>query len=201
MSYQNILERIFDAVDQEAYLTPMHRIQGPEAQALAVFKAAIGEPDWEPEQLRALVGRLHEEGRLRSTTRFSLLHIIAAHPRVGNFAEAARMVGEQELAALDEGGPLMDADLASVDRHRGVLAFLKGHYEVALDYFSRALDRERSAENLSNILCTLIRLRELPEAENLLAQIRASYPETLVDELDGIIRRDPDLALLRTETP
>jgi tetratricopeptide (TPR) repeat protein len=197
--YRSILDRIFEAVDQQAYLTPMHRIQGPEAQALAVFKAALSEPDFEPEAVRRLVDRLHEEGRLRATTRFSALHIIAAHPRVGNLPEAARLVGEQELAAMDESGPKLNADLASVDRHRGVLAFMKGHYDVALDYFSRALDRERSAENLSNILCCLVRLRELKEATSLWTQIQSSYPEDLVDELGRIIEQDPDLALLRPE--
>lgn len=200
MPYRSILDRIFEAVDQQAYLTPVHRIQGPEAQALAVFKAALAEPDFEAEEVRRLVDRLHEEGRLRATTRFSALHIIAAHPRVANFAEAARLVGEQELAALDESGPSLHADLASVDRHRGVLAFLKGHYEVALDYFSRALDRERSAENLCNILCCLIRLKELDEAGALWTQIQSSYPDDLVDELGRIIQQDPDLALLRTES-
>lgn len=199
MAYRSILDRIFEAVDQQAYLTPMHRIQGPESQGLAVFKAALAEPDFDAEEVRRLVDRLHEEGRLRATTRFSALHIVAAHPKVGNFAEAARLVGEQELAALDEGGPSLNADLASVDRHRGVLAFMKGHYEVALDYFSRALDRERSAENLSNILCCLIRLKELAEAQNLWTQIQSSYPEDLVDELGRIIQQDPDLALLRLE--
>ncbi len=199
MAYRSILDRIFEVVDQQAYLTPMHRIQGPEAQALAVFKAALAEPDFDAEGVRRLVDRLHEEGRLRATTRFSALHIIAAHPRVGNLSEAARLVGEQELAALDEGGPTLNADLASVDRHRGVLAFLKGHYDVALDYFSRALDRERSAENLCNILCCLLRLKELKEASSLWTQIQSSYPEDLVDELGRIIEQDPDLALLRSE--
>ena len=199
MPYRSILDRIFEVVDQQAYLTPMHRIQGPEAQALAVFKAALAEPEFQAESVRRLVDRLHEEGRLRATTRFSALHIIAAHPRVGNLSEAARLVGEQELAALDESGPTLNADLASVDRHRGVLAFIKGHYEVALDYFSRALDRERSAENLSNILCCLLRLKELKEASSLWTQIQSSYPEDLVEELDRIIQQDPDLALLRVE--
>lgn len=199
MAYRSILDRIFEVVDQQAYLTPVHRIQGPEAQALAVFKAALAEPDFDAEGVRRLVDRLHEEGRLRATTRFSALHIIAAHPRVGNLSEAARLVGEQELAALDESGPSLNADLASVDRHRGVLAFMKGHYDVALDYFSRALDRERSAENLCNILCCLLRLKELKEASSLWTQIQSSYPEDLVDELGRIIEQDPDLALLRSE--
>lgn len=199
MAYRSILDRIFEVVDQQAYLTPVHRIQGPESQALAVFKAALAEPDFDAEGVRRLVDRLHEEGRLRATTRFSALHIIAAHPRVGNFSEAARLVGEQELAALDESGPSLNADLASVDRHRGVLAFMKGHYDVALDYFSRALDRERSAENLCNILCCLLRLKELNEASSLWTQIQSSYPEDLVDELGRIIEQDPDLALLRSE--
>ena len=97
------------------------------------------------------------------------------------------------------GGPRLQDNLASVDRHRGVLAFLRGHYEVALDYFSRTLERQRSAENLQNILCTLLKLDEEDEAAALLAQIRRSFPSELVDAIDRSIETDPDLALLRSE--
>lgn len=200
MQYREILDRILNAVDQDAYLTPTHRIGGDEGQALAVFRQAMGAPDWEPEAVRGLLQRMHDEGRLRRVTYLSALHIVAAHPRVGNWVEAARLTGEQELAALDEGGPDLNANLASVDRHRGVIAFMKQHYELALDYFARALERERTAENLGNILCTLVRLHEIDEAASLLAQIQTSYPGPLVDELTDIIERDPDLALLRAET-
>ena len=200
MQYREILDRILNAVDQDAYLTPTHRIGGPEGQALAVFRQAMSAADWEPEAVRGLLLRMHDEGRLRRVTYLSALHIVAAHPKVGNWVEAARLTGEQELAALDEGGPDLSANLASVDRHRGVIAFMKQHYELALDYFARALERERTAENLGNILCTLVRLHEIDEAASLLAQIQASYPGPLVDELTDIIERDPDLALLRAES-
>jgi tetratricopeptide (TPR) repeat protein len=200
MQYREILDRILNAVDQDAYLTPTHRIGGDEGQALAVFRQAMAMPEWEPEAVRGLLQRMHDEGRLRRVTYLSALHIVAAHPKVGNWVEAARLTGEQELAALDEGGPDLNANLASVDRHRGVIAFMKQHYELALDYFARALERERTAENLGNILCTLVRLHEIDEAASLLAQIQTSYPGPLVDELTDIIERDPDLALLRAET-
>jgi tetratricopeptide (TPR) repeat protein len=199
MDYRQILDRIFETVDQEAYLTPVHRIGGDEGRALQVFREAMARADFEPEEVRALVTRLHREGRIRNVTRLSALHIVACHPRVANYEEAARLAGEQELAALDEGGPDLQLNLASADRHRGVISFLKGHYELALDYFARALDRERSAENLGNVLCTLLRIGEIDEACSLLTQIRRSYPDSLVDELNAVIERDPDLALLRTE--
>ena len=200
MSYRAILDRIFEAVDEESYQTPVHRISGPEAQALGLFRDALRQPDWEPEQLRAFVRRLHDEGRIRKVTMYSALHIIAAHPKVKNYGEAARMTAEQEVAAWEENGPDLNADLASVERHRAWLAFAMGRYEQALDYCSRALDRERSGENLQNILCTLIRLGEIDEAAQLLVQIRKSYPASLVDALDRAIATDPDLALLRTES-
>ncbi|MCP4808430.1 MAG: hypothetical protein GY913_06020 [Proteobacteria bacterium] len=199
MSYREILDRIYESVDGDAYFTPVHRIEGPESDALALFRDALSEPEFEPEGVRRLVRRLHEEGRLRRVTMLSALHIVAAHPRVKNYDEAARLCGEQELAALAEGGPELQANLASVDRHRGVLAFVNGHVEVALDYFARALDRERSAENLGNVLCALVRLGEFEEAGSLLAQIRTSYPASLVAELDETVAADPDLALLRME--
>ncbi|HJN72286.1 MAG TPA: hypothetical protein QGF58_00015 [Myxococcota bacterium] len=200
MSYRAILDRIFETVDEESYQTPVHRISGHEAEALAVFRDALRQPDWEPEELRALVRRLQAEGRIRRVTMFSALHIVAAHPKVKNYAEAARMTAEQEVAAWQDDGPDLNADLASVERHRAWLAFAMGRYEQALDYCSRALERERSGENLQNILCTLIRLREIDEAAALLVQIRRSYPASMVAELDSAIASDADLALLRTET-
>jgi tetratricopeptide (TPR) repeat protein len=108
-------------------------------------------------------------------------------------------VGEQEFAALELGGPRLQDNLASVDRHRGVLAFLRGHYEVALDYFARALERQRSSENLQNILCTLIRLGDEGDARDLLNRIRGAFPVDLVLALEHAIQHDPDLALLREE--
>ena len=91
------------------------------------------------------------------------------------------------------------ANLASGERHRGVLAFVQERYEVALDYFSRAFERQRSAGNLSNVLATLIRLGDISEARDLLSQVRGALPQPLVRDLERIIAADPDLALLRTE--
>jgi tetratricopeptide (TPR) repeat protein len=86
-----------------------------------------------------------------------------------------------------------------VDRHRGVLAYLRQHYEVALDYFARALERQRSAENFTNVLCTLLRLGDEDEARTLLVQARRSFPPQLVAEIDRNVAHDPDLSLLRSE--
>jgi len=199
MNYRSILDRILQTVDEEAYVTPMRRIGGDEGQALAIIREVMRQPDWEAEELRSLIGRLHAEGRMRRVTMLSALHIVAAHPRVANWVEAARLTGEQELAALEEGGPNLQNNLASVDRHRGVIAFQRGFFEVALDHFGRALERERSAANLGNILSTLIRLGEEPEAQSLLVQIRSTYPDELVAELNVYIEQDHDLVLLRTE--
>jgi hypothetical protein len=199
MDYRSILDRILQTVDEEAYVTPLRRIGGEEGLAVGLVRESMRQQGWDPEQVRSLIQRLESEGRMRRVTALSALHIVAAHPKVANWAEAARLAGEQELAALEEGGPDLNHNLASVDRHRGVIAFQRGFYENALDNFGRALERERSAANLGNILSTLIRLREETEARSLLIQIRASYPPALVEELDTYIQQDHDLALLRTE--
>jgi hypothetical protein len=128
----------------------------------------------------------------------SALHVIAAHPAVADYAEAARLCGEQEVAALELGGPLLHANLASVDRHRGVLAFLLSQPSVALDHFTRALERQHNVENLGNVLCALVALDADDEAADLVARVRTNYPETFRAELDRRIQSDPDLALLRT---
>lgn len=195
IDYQALLDRILDAVDQRAYFTPTAHLG---AGRLPVFEELLARPDFDPDEARAYVHREHAAGRVDRVVLLSALHAIACHPAVAEWEEAARLVGEQELAALELGGPRLQQNLASVDRHRGVLAFLRGHFEVALDYFARAFERERSAENLTNILCTMLRLGEEEEAWDLLREVRRAFPPALVEEIDRNIDTDPDLALLRT---
>ncbi len=197
MNYQELLERVLKGVDRQAYAVPTQHVDPDQRAAGAEFEAALADPSFDPETVKALVLRLHAQGRLDRVLTLSCLSSLAAHPRVGDHSEAARLAGEQEMAALDLGGPYLDLNLSAVDRHRGVLAFLRGHYEVALDYFSRALERHRSGENLGNVLCTLLRLGEEDEARDLLTRIRTAFPNDVVTDLEIMIQRDPDLALLR----
>lgn len=197
MDYQALLARIYQSVDSEAYFAPS--VQVPQAQraAMAQIGALIRSADFSPDEARALTRRLHQSGRIDRIRMLSALHVIEAHPSVGNWDEAARLVAEQEMAVIAQGGPRLQTDLAAVERHRGVLAYLNNSYELALDYFSRALERERSAENLQNVLCTMLRLGEEADACSLLRQIRQSYPDRIVSLLDQAVETDPDLALLR----
>lgn len=197
MDYQAILDRILTRVDQEAYLTPTAHIDPRQREAMTRIERAIQASDFDPGATRALIRRLHSEGRIDRVKMLSALHVVAAHPSVGDWDEAARLAGEQELAALELGGPELNANLASADRHRGVLAYLRGHTAVALDYFSRALERERTAENLGNVLCSLLKLGEVEDATELLASIEEAYPAATVADLTRRIAQDPDLALLR----
>ena len=96
------------------------------------------------------------------------------------------------------GGPRLPDNLASVDRHRGVLAFLQGHFGIALDYFSRAFERQHTAGNLANVLAALLRLGDTDEARELLDQVRSALNPLLISGLNELIDQDPDLALLRT---
>lgn len=198
IDYSTLLDRILDAVDQRAYFTPTSHLDGGKCTILPAFEQALASPDFDPDEVRAYVHREHQAGRIDRVVFLSAMHAIACHPRVAEWEEAARLVGEQELAALELGGPRLQQNLASVDRHRGVLAFLRGHFEVALDYFARAFERERSAENLTNILCTMLRLGEEDEAWDLLREVRRVFPAPLVAEIDRSIQQDPDLALLRS---
>jgi tetratricopeptide (TPR) repeat protein len=118
---------------------------------------------------------------------------------VKDYGEAARLIAEKEVLALRMGGPELGGRLASVERHRGALSFLLGNYEQALDYFSRAFERQRSAGNLANVLNALIRLGDRDEAVELLAQVRGGLPAPLVRDLEQMILTDPDLATLRRE--
>ena len=194
-----LLQRIYDAVDRQGYLTPSDHIDVRQRAAIDEIGRAIQDPAFSAAETRALIHRYHDQGRIDRVLMLSALHVVAAHPTVQDWNEAARLVGEQELAALELGGPNLEANLASVDRHRGVLAFLRGHLEVALDYFTRALERQRSAENLGNVLCVLLRIGETADAEDLYDQVRRSFPRALVQQLEDIVARDPDLAILRKE--
>ena len=197
MDYQAILARILKQVDEQAYLTPFTHLPEEYRDAMAEVHRLLQAPDCDPAEVRAVVRRMYKDGRIDRVLQLSALHVIAASPKVQDWAEAARLVGEQEFAALELGGPHRDANLASVDRHRGVLAYLRGHYETALDYFTRSLERQRTAENFGNVLCSLLRVGEVDHAIALLTQIRGSLPAELVDRLNQMIERDPDLATLR----
>lgn len=199
MDYRSVLERIIEQVDAVAYLTPSAQVDPRHRQVLTEVGAMIQDPTLHPDAIREHIERQYRGGRLDRVHYLSAKHVLAASPRVQDWGEAARLAGEQELAALDLGGPYQQTNLAAVDRHRGVVAYLRGHYDNALDHFSRALERQRSAENLGNVLCALVRLGELPEARSLFAQIQATLPQALVTELIERVHQDPDLALLRPE--
>ncbi len=197
MNYQALFSRILEAVDTEAYRTPADSVDPHLRTAMEEIAEWIHDTSVPPEVTSRRIHAAHESGRIDRVRLLSALHVLAASPRVKDYPEAARLAGEQELAALDAGGPNLEANLASVDRHRGVLAFLRGHYGVALDHFTRALERQRSSENISNVLAALLRLGELEEAEAILAQVRRTVSASLVRQLDHAISLDPDLAVLR----
>ncbi len=199
MNYDALLDRILRAVDDDAYLPLADVVDEDQKEALDELGQAMQQP-FDRARLEARARQLYKAGRLDEVNLYSALHVIAAHPRVNDLAAAAQMAAAQEYAALEAGGPRMQANLASVERHRGVIAFMKGNYDVALDYFSRAFERQRAAGNLANVLACLIRLGDEEDAQDLLEQVRGAFPDQLVNALDDMIRRDPDLALLRLES-
>lgn len=200
MNYDALYDRILRRVDHGAYLAYADAVP-PEQQApMAELGAYIQSPGFQPKTGRELARRFHADGRIDRVMYLSALHVIAMSPAVKDYSEAARLIADKEMESIRLGGPNLQTNLASVDRHRGALAFLSGNYDVALDYFSRAFERQRSAGNLGNVLAALIRLGDVGEARDLLHRIRAGLPVTIVTALDDMIQLDPDLALLRTET-
>lgn len=199
MNYEELFERILGRVDEDSYLASIRPLAPGQRQALQEIEQLRKNPDVSAQVVRALIEQQHTAGVLDRPLYYSALHVLAASPKVKDYAEAARYAAAQEMAALDLGGPRLSANLASVERHRGVLAFLQGHYGVALDYFSRAFEREHNAMNLSNVLATLLRLGDEEEAVALLRQVRGALPAALVAQLDALVESDPDLSLLRAE--
>lgn len=197
MDHLALYARILKAVDERAYFTPADAVDPAQRDTMRQIGTHLHAPGMDPAALRAQIRRLHDEGRIDKVHMLSALHVVAASPKVADWSEAARLAGEQELAALELGGPHLDANLASVDRHRGVLAFLRGHHAVALDHFTRALERQRTPENLGNVLAALLKLGEIEEAEEILAQVRRTLAPPMISELERAIDNDPDLAALR----
>lgn len=200
MNYDQLFERILRRVDDDAYLAGTESVDPVHHAAIQEIESARRDPTIPKSSVQTLIHALHHQGRIDRVMLYSALHVLAASPPSADYEEAARLTASQEMAALNLGGPQLQGNLASVERHRGVLAFLGGHYDVALDYFSRAFERQHNAMNLSNVLSTLIRLGDVSEAADLLRQIRTSFPVRLTKELDHLIRTDTDLALLRVET-
>ena len=201
MNYNGLFDRILRQVDQAAYMPLADAVDPEQRTAMMEIESMIRNPDAHVEDTERLIRRLHTDGRIDRVHMLSAQHVLAASPKVGNFDAAAKYVAEQEMAAMALGGPRLNANLASVDRHRGVIAFLQGHFGVALDYFSRAFERQHTAGNLSNVLACLLRLGDTLEARDLLQQVRASLSPELVTDLNERINTDPDLALLRMEAP
>jgi tetratricopeptide (TPR) repeat protein len=197
LDYRSTLGRIRAAVRRGTYLVTTEGVPPSQREPLAEIAQAIAAPGCDPDAVRRRIQQLHASGRIDQVMKLSALGVLAASPHVGDYEEASRLAGQQELAALDQGGPYLDANLASAHRHRGVVAYLLGHYAVALDWFTRALERERSAENLGNVLGALVRLGEHDEARELLDRVRTSFPTDLRRAVDLRVREDEDLSPLR----
>jgi tetratricopeptide (TPR) repeat protein len=199
VNYEELVQRILHRVDEQAYHAEHVDLDEDQLAPINEALRALRDPSQGPNVARAMAHRFLELGVVDPVNALSLLHVIAASPQVADYSAAARLVAEQETAALTQGGPRLQKNLASVERHRGVLAFKMGRYEIALDYFSRAFERQHIAGNLANVLCTLIRLGEVSDARDLRDQVFGAFPAPFIRELRRLIQLDPDLALLRKE--
>lgn len=197
MDVRRILNRIRETVRQSPYLVPLSAAEGPQGAVLAPVVAAIANPESDPDEIRKRIHQLHAAGRIDRVMMLSALGVLAASPLVRDYTEAARLAGQQELVALDAAGELRARYLASADRHRGVLAYLLGHYETALDWFAQALQREPTAENLGNVLSAMIRLGRVEEAIDLRDRVVRTFPAEACEALERRIADDDDLIRLR----
>lgn len=197
MDVRRILSRIRETVRQSPYLVPLGAAAGAQRDVLAPVVRAIADADSDPDEVRRRIHQLHAAGRIDRVMMLSALGVLAASPLVRDYAEAARLAGQQELVALDFAGQVRNRYLASADRHRGVLAYLLGHYGVALEWFAQALAREPDAENLGNVLAAMIRLGRIDEAIDLRERVGRTYPLEVVRALDARVAEDDDLVRLR----
>lgn len=198
MQHDAILARILRAVDDRAYRTPSAAADPEQKSALEEISTRLADGSVDIADVKAFVRRLHEASLIDEVHMLSAMGVIAASPRVADYAEALRLANVQEQAARRQGGPRLEMNLASVDRHRGVALFLAGRFDAALEYFTAALERQRTPENLGNVLATLLRVGDIEQAEAILAQARESLPQSFRLSLAEAIETDPDLAALRS---
>lgn len=199
MNIDLLLNRILSTVDQGAYLVPTASADPKYRPLLDELLNRLTSPETSYEEITRLAHMFFENGDLDEYHYYSLRHVIAAHPRFSRLNEAAEMVGLQEIAAWGAPDSARSERLASVDRHRGVLAFLHRQFDVALDYFTRALEREHSIENLGNVLCSLLRLGEIQDAQTIVRRATQRFPTDRSHALCVRIQQDPDLAALRDQ--
>ncbi len=197
MSRDALFARILHAVDRKAYFTPTTAVDPAQREALDLVRHAMAQPGFVAADVQALIHDLEARGRIDRLRALSASCVLASHPSVADYALAGRLCGEQEVEALRVGGSVLDANLASVARHRGVVAFLLDQPEVALEHFTLAFERQRTPENLGNVLAALCRQGLLDEADHFVVQARASMSVSFTQELDAIVDHDPDLAVLR----
>ena len=196
MGVRSILERLHGAIQSGGdYLVPTDDLPAIERADARRISSTLDREG--PVAARAVVEELYRAGAIDRVMQLSALHVIAASPSVRDYREALRLVGLQEFAALERGGDIERA-MASVDRHRGVVAFLMGRFEVALEDFTRALEREHSAENLGNVLAALLALGDREEAEGMYRLVLRRFPTTIAEALLRRVRDDDDLRPLRT---
>lgn len=197
MGYRDILGRIRTTLTGDAYLAGTDGVPDDQHPAMREIASLVADAHVPADQVRARIQQLHASGRIDRTMKLSALGVLAASPRVHDLAEASRLAGQQELAAMEADPERRAGYLASVHRHRGVIAFLAGHPEVALDHFARALDHVRSAQDLGNVLACLVRLGDLPAARRLQQDVARGGDAALRDALLQVVERDADLVALR----
>ena len=199
LDYNALYERILGQVDQQAYLPLADVVDTAQQPTMMEIQKLIQSPNVDTMAAESSIREAHSAGLIDKVHMLSALHVLAASPKCKDYDLAAKYAAEQEMAAMAMGGPRLADNLASVDRHRGVLAFLQGHYGIALDYFSRAFERQHTSGNLANVLAALIRVGDLDEAKELLTQVRSALNPHLISSLNEMIDQDPDLSLLQTK--
>ncbi len=193
MGRLDLIGRVKKVVERRSYLLPVDRVDPAIRAPVAEIAAMLRSSDAERWQIDARIDAFRVSRELDDATAWSMRGIVAAHPRFQDYQDALRFAALQELAALAAGGDALRGRLASVDRHRGVVAFLMDQPDVALHQFTLALERERSAENLANVLCALVRIGDLESARELVADVRRAFPADVRAGVEWALANDTDL--------
>lgn len=193
--YPSIEARVRQILAQRAYVGRVIE-DGPDPEASGALYRAAFDGVTSPDEVRALVEAHHAQGRIGLLARLEWLTLLASRPDVQDWPGAMRLLGEMERLTWTMDDERRNQNLASIARHRGVVAYLEGHYSVALEYFLDAVNRVLTLPNIHNLLCVTLRLSGRDAAQGLYAYIQSLIPEDAARDLAERIHQDPDLILL-----
>ena len=85
MNLDALFARIHQAVDEVAYLTPVVQVAPNQRAAMADIRQAFESTTYEVSACEEVIARCYRAGRVDKVMMYSALHVLHAHPKVGDY--------------------------------------------------------------------------------------------------------------------